>query len=304
MNRTTQGGELRRAALAASRFVLAALLCLLVCAAALTAKGLKKGDAQKLIAKLSLLELTKSAVSVEEISSTDSAAVVRADVKIAFRYARDEGGRWRVREARVGDRQWENFDLLALAAGPEDAVRARAALDALVAELESIAKTKEQSQSEFVRGALRVRKPASALSVVGSSAVVETEIRATFEFVRAGGSWRAAAVRVADERVENLGAVAQAVDAAKSALARSDLENLAFALEAYRRERGFYVVSDSGASLVDHLNPRHLKSIIRLDPWHHPYEYEGAADRFVLRSNGPDGKPNTPDDLIRRGAQR
>src|SRR5260370_29116002 len=53
----------------------------------------------------------------------------------------------------------------------------------------------------------------------------------------------------------------------------------------------------SGATLIDRLNPRYLARIIRIDPWHQPYEYEGGANTFVLRSAGPDGKPNTSDDV-------
>jgi hypothetical protein len=69
------------------------------------------------------------------------------------------------------------------------------------------------------------------------------------------------------------------------------------ALEKFRKDRGFYVVSDSEAVAVDHLSPRYLSRVIRVDPWSQPYEYVGERDRFTLRSRGPDGKANTPDDL-------
>jgi hypothetical protein len=50
--------------------------------------------------------------------------------------------------------------------------------------------------------------------------------------------------------------------------------------------------------LIDHLNPRFLPRIIRVDPWHQPYEYEGTRTSFVLRSAGADAKPNTADDVV------
>ena len=62
-------------------------------------------------------------------------------------------------------------------------------------------------------------------------------------------------------------------------------------------EHGGYVEAKSEAQLVDQLNPRYLTRVIRVDPWHQPYEYEGARASFVLRSSGPDGKPNTGDDV-------
>jgi hypothetical protein len=49
---------------------------------------------------------------------------------------------------------------------------------------------------------------------------------------------------------------------------------------------------------VDYLSPKYLAQIIRLDPWHEPYLYEGERDRFTLRSKGADRKENTPDDIV------
>jgi hypothetical protein len=339
---------------------LACLLCLApgVSRAGAAKGGLKKSDAQKLIAALSLLELNKGAVAVKEIASDASSATVSAAVKMGFRYERDAEGAWRVAEVRVGERQWEEFDLLARAAGADAVARARAALDSVAAELEELSVAKQKRDAEekrkkddeekrkkdaggegagaagksgegkkrsgaadkkakganaggaadkngagedaLVRGALRVKSPATALSAMGKSAVVEAEVEGVFEFVREGGSWRVAAVRLGEARLADFDATVRALDSEKVARARADLESLAAALEAFRRERGFYVVSDSGVVLVDHLNPRYTDRFIRLDPWHRPYEYEGAPDNFTLRSVGADGKPNTGDDLIRR----
>ncbi|PYS63736.1 MAG: hypothetical protein DMF74_09035 [Acidobacteria bacterium] len=79
---------------------------------------------------------------------------------------------------------------------------------------------------------------------------------------------------------------------------------LAVALESYRREHGFYLESKSEATLIDHLNPHYLARVIRVDPWHQPYEYEGTRDGFTLRSVGPDGKSNTADDIFLPGGSR
>jgi hypothetical protein len=53
--------------------------------------------------------------------------------------------------------------------------------------------------------------------------------------------------------------------------------------------------------LIDHLSPHYLARVIRVDPWHRPYQYDGQQDRYSLRSFGPDGKPNTPDDIVVSG---
>ena len=84
----------------------------------------------------------------------------------------------------------------------------------------------------------------------------------------------------------------------KTARARAELESIATALESFRRERGSYPESKSEAALIDSLNPHYLARVIRVDPWHQPYEYEGTHASFVLRSAGPDEKPNTADDVV------
>jgi hypothetical protein len=154
-----------------------------------------------------------------------------------------------------------------------------------------------QDEPRLVRGALSVKNPESALSPTGKSAVVEAEIEAAFDVVREGGSWRVASARVGGVRLPDPDVLTRALDAEKSKAARAELSTLAGALAAFRRERGFYVVADSEAALVDFLNPRYTTRFVRVDPWHRPYEYKGTRDTFMLRSLGPDGKSNTPDDV-------
>ena len=76
------------------------------------------------------------------------------------------------------------------------------------------------------------------------------------------------------------------------------MKTLAAALEKFRQERGGFLVSDQHEALIDHLCPRYLAQVIRLDPWENPYHYQGTRDHFSLRSTGPDGKLNTADDVV------
>jgi hypothetical protein len=87
------------------------------------------------------------------------------------------------------------------------------------------------------------------------------------------------------------------VDEYKRSLATEELSQIAQALESYRRERGFYVPGDKLSVLIDHLSPKYLTRVIRVDPWHRPYDYQGAQHYYVIRSLGPDGKLHTPDDI-------
>ncbi len=148
--------------------------------------------------------------------------------------------------------------------------------------------------------AVRVRE----VSMLGSSATVVAQVETAFRFVKNGeGKWRVAEIRTGDNRWEDIDMLVRAVNTEKAERARAELETLATALESFRRERGFYVVAKSEGALEDHLNPRYLARVIRVDPWHKPYLYEGTQASFILRSAGADGKENTPDDIVRQNTR-
>jgi hypothetical protein len=142
--------------------------------------------------------------------------------------------------------------------------------------------------------AVRVKDISSA----GNTAVVVAEVETAFRMVKGDkDKWRISEIRTGDRRWEDLDTLMRALNVEKTARARAELESIATALESFRRERGFYPESKSEAALIDKLNPRYLARVIRVDPWHKPYEYEGERTTFTLRSDGPDGKPGTPDDV-------
>jgi hypothetical protein len=136
------------------------------------------------------------------------------------------------------------------------------------------------------------------ISTSGNSAVVTAQVETAFRLVKDDkGKWRVAEIRTGDRRWEDLDTLMRALNVEKTARARAELESIATALESYHRERGSYLESKSSAVLIDNLNPHYLARVIRIDPWHNPYEYEGERSTYVLRSDGPDGKPNTADDV-------
>jgi ribonuclease HI len=144
--------------------------------------------------------------------------------------------------------------------------------------------------------AVRVRE----VSVSGSSALVVAQVETAFRFNKGDdGKWRVAEIRTGDNAWEDVEMLVRAVNTEKVERARAEMETLVTALEAFRRERGFYVVAKGESVLVDQLNPRYLARIVRVDPWHKPYLYEGTRDAYTLRSAGADGKENTADDIVR-----
>jgi hypothetical protein len=130
-----------------------------------------------------------------------------------------------------------------------------------------------------------------------ASAVVITWLRVEARLSNNKGGWQVTELRTGNHEWINLELFAAAINQQKQLQARTELAFIAVALEKFRRDRGFYVVSDKQAVAIDFLSPRYLSRVIRVDPWHKPYQYVGQRDHFTLRSSGPDGKVDTADDI-------
>jgi Type II secretion system (T2SS), protein G len=143
--------------------------------------------------------------------------------------------------------------------------------------------------------AVRVKE----VSAMGNSATVIAQVETAFRFDKGSdGKWRIAEIRTGDRRWEDVDLLIKALNTEKTSRARAELESIATALESYRREHGFYPEAKTEAALIDKINPRYLARVIRVDPWHQPYQYEGTRGSFLLRSTGPDEKLNTSDDIV------
>jgi hypothetical protein len=134
-----------------------------------------------------------------------------------------------------------------------------------------------------------------------SAALVTALIRADFRLAQDANAWRVTGFKSGTRDWFNVSALQLAIDQVKRSSANDDLSTIAKALSDYRRDRGSFVVADKESVLIDHLSPKYLTRVIRVDPWHRPYQYDGQQDHYSLRSLGPDGKPNTPDDVVVSG---
>ncbi len=290
-------------------------------------KILSKDAARKAIIRVAGLELKKDAVRVNAVTGTSANVEVAATIKTAFRLQQNGVGQWRVVEVRVGDRQWEEIEPLLRSLQVERTTPLVAQLEMLTAQFAERERTraeekKQRKETDEPADKMQIKKkkqpvpPVSddlragplvlkSFSPLLKSATVEAEIDTTFRLGRdARGQWQVTAAQIGDSAWADIAALVRALDTDKATRARADLAALATALEAFHRERGFYVVADSAAVLVDQLNPRYTAAIIRIDPWHRPYAYTGTRASFDLRSLGPDGKANTADDVVRGNADR
>jgi hypothetical protein len=255
--------------------------------------------------------LSNSAVRVQRVNAaTEGRAEVAAEIEAVFR-AKATDGRWRLDEVRTGQDTWERLDLIAQALqvtlpsggcdAPSQFVRDSSAsaltvkrARCLVAELLSVKLPSDQ---------VRIKEMSSLDLPLGSesSVLIVSSIQVEFRLAPEPRGWRVSEFKSGNRDWTNLDAFSVALNDVKRASATSDLATIANALIDFRRKRGAFVVSDKESVLIDHLSPQYLIRVIRVDPWHRPYEYDGEQDRFSLRSLGPDGKLNTPDDIIVSG---
>lgn len=271
-------------------------------------------DARKAIQTMLGASLPSSAVHVDRISAgSEGAAQATAEIQAVFR-VKQVDSHWRLSEVRTGQDTWEHLELIAqamnatLPAGgcdaPSEFARSKSAKElnvkrarCLVAELLGVTLPSDQVR---VRDISLLELPFGS----ESSALIETSIQVEVRFARDARGWQVSEFKSGNREWVRIDTLATALNDVKRAAAASELNTMASALNDFRRERGSFVVSDKQSVLIDHLNPQYLKRVIRLDPWHRPYQYEGAQDHFSLRSLGADGKPQTGDDITVSGPAR
>jgi hypothetical protein len=266
---------------------------------------LNKKEAKRLISKVGGMSLPSSAVRIESIKSTgESTAEASTELELVFRLARDDSGQWQVKELRTADGRWENIELILHAAKidlQEDKCGTKDALGRVKPESDLNVKRARC----LIASLFDVPMPSDSVRIqeisdlgVGSSAIARSLVRADFRFVMDSNGWRVSEFHSGNRSWIKLESVPDEVDALKRARTNEDMNAIATALEAYRRVRGSFVIAEKHSVLIDSLTPRFLHRVIRLDSWHHPFEYQGTSDHFTIRSLGPDGKENTADDLV------
>ena len=271
---------------------------------------LSQKQARKAIQTMGGWSLTGDAVRIRSVSSSAEGAEVSADIEAVFRLRLFEG-HWQLQEIRTAPDRWERLAVIAHAAKTELPANECDAPSEFARSKSSTELTNKRARC-LVATLLGVTIPSDDVRIkeispfglsLGSesAALVTALVRADFRLARDGGAWRVIGFKSGTRDWQNVSDLPLAIDQLKRAAANDDLSTLAKALGSYRHDRGYFVVADKESVLIDHLSPKYLVRVIRVDPWHRPYQYEGQQDHYSLRSLGPDGKPNTPDDIVVSG---
>ena len=261
------------------------------------------------------LELKSSSVRVKSISAGGaSSANVTADIRTVFKFETDAKGQWHVAEVSIGQDRWESVDLIGRVLGAQVATGDCTAPDPPAKGKLATAPSVKRARC-LLASLLGVELPSDAVRIQEvdplplplasqPSAVVIAWLRVEARLSSGKGGWRVTELRAGNRDWVNLESLVAAINLQKQEQARTELAFIAVALEKFRRDRGFYVVSDKESVAIDFLSPRYLARVIRVDPWHKPYQYLGERDHFTLRSSGPDGKVDTADDIQLTSASR
>ncbi len=286
------------------------LACGVIVLACIDARAdLSASQARKAITRIAGFELKSSEVRVKSLSGgSASAADVSADIKTVFKFETDKEGRWRVAEIRTGRNRWESIDLIAAGLGtrvvtgdcnaPDPSVRGKLPVDPSVKRARCL--LGHLLGVEIPSDAIRIQEvnPMPIPMASQPSATVVAWLRVDARLMSDKSGWHVTELRTGNRDWVKLEPFLAALNQHKEKLAHSELELIAGALEKFRRDRGFYVVSDKQSVAIDFLSPRYLGRVIRVDPWNQPYKYLGERDHFTLRSTGPDRKTGTPDDIL------
>jgi hypothetical protein len=287
------------------------LFVLLVVSPIQARADLSQKQARKVIQMMAGWSLPGDSVRIRSVrSNTADTAEVSAEIETVFRFTGREG-RWQLREIRTGQDRWERLEILARAAKTElpsgecDAptLFARRSSESelttkrarcLVARLFGVALPSDEVRIKEI-------SPFGLSLGSESTALATALVRVEFRLARDPKGWRVTGFKSGGRDWVNVGDIPGEVDQIKRSAATEELSRVATALDQFRRERGYFVVSDKESVLIDHLSPKYLTRVIRVDPWQRPYQYEGQQDHYSLRSLGPDGKPNTSDDIVVSG---
>jgi hypothetical protein len=266
---------------------------------------LSQKQARKVIQTMGGWSLPSNSVRIRSVSGSAESVAVSAEIQAVFRLRLFQE-HWQLREIRTAPDRWERLEVIAQAAKvelPDGQCETTVQLSTRLTTKRARCLVAALFGVTLPSDDVRIKEVSPFGLSIGreSAALVTALVDADFRLTRDASGWRVSGFKSGARDWANISDLPLAIDQVKRSAAGDDLSTIAKALGDYRRDRGYFVVADKESVLIDHLSPKYLMRVIRVDPWYRPYQYEGQQDHYSLRSLGPDGKPNTPDDVVVSG---
>jgi hypothetical protein len=291
---------------------LGVLLLILLTTTSFAAARLSRELARKRISELSSSKLLLGAIEVREITQdSPNRATVESTITLAFQFKKTDQGAWAVDAIRFGDRDWVNMsELLAAiyhgnlpgASAPPSITNVRpiTPIEAFHVNQNQFererARMVELGASPLIPGAIEIRRVIAQNEV---RTIAESTVTMGFRFVRSrSNEWTIEAARLGDRDWINTVDLIATLNEGRRRETQAMMENLAAAIEKYRKEKGFLPQARNITELTDILHPDYISGLFRVDGWGQEIEYSASASTFRLRSKGPDGRLFTADDIV------
>ncbi len=88
------------------------------------------------------------------------------------------------------------------------------------------------------------------------------------------------------------------LDKKKTLSTKNSMDRIAFSLNRYMIDNGFYPVGDELRSIEPELVPAYIGSINTTDSWGNEFHYSSDGRHFTLISDGDDSIENSSDDIV------
>jgi hypothetical protein len=135
--------------------------------------------------------------------------------------------------------------------------------------------------------------------VGGDEAIVETRLKTVFRFKKIDGDWVVREILQGPDQWVNIDQFFLALRTVQVDETKKILNQVAAAIEEFRKKNRDLPVFDDYVELSDQLSPAYMSPLIRLDSWRHPLSAVRLDSHTIrLSSPGPDGNPYTDDDII------
>jgi hypothetical protein len=152
-------------------------------------------------------------------------------------------------------------------------------------------------QSKLVPDAIEIQR---IVSQSDTSAIAEATVSLAFQFKRANANaeWRIEAVRLGDRDWISLDELLAAINEGRRRVTAQAMQQLAEAVEKYRKANGSLPAARDIVALSDTLYPNYMNALVREDGWGNPIIFEVTdPSTFRLLSLGADGRRGTSDDV-------